>query len=235
MIIHKLIRHHLRHGDDDAFYNLQAIEAVRWMQRNGVPMGPKTRVLDLGCGHGLFGMQFVKRGCLVTFSDHHHSLRPGLTGTYFRILKVGEEPLSKLGQFDLVLCSNLIEHLPNSEAFVDEIPSVLTYGGVMFLSWTNWWSPWGGHDFSPWHYFGTKLGPNIYDRIHGPGKRGHFPYAGLWPTHIGTVLRQIRRQPELKIVAVAPRYYTEHAWIMRIPILREFLAWNCAILIQRIP
>lgn len=235
MIIHKLIRHHLKHGDDDAFYTLQATDAIKWMQRQGVPMGPNTRVLDLATGCGIFGHRFAMRGCQVVFSDHHYSLRDWMTGYDFRVLKIGEEPMSRLGQFDLVLCSNLIEHLPNLDAFITEIPSVLNPGGALYLSWTNWLSPWGGHDFSPWHYFGTYLGPRIYDLIHGKGKRDHFPYAGLWPTHIGSTLRKIAKHPNLKVVAVAPRYYTEHAWMMKIPILREFLAWNCAMLIQRVP
>lgn len=215
---------------------LQAEDAIRWMQQQGVPMGPKTVALDLATGCGIFGHQLAKRGCEVTFSDHHYSLRDWmlLLNYDFVVHKIGEEPLSNLGRFDLVLCSNLIEHLPNLDAFLDEIPTILNPGGMMYLSWTNWFSPWGGHDFSPWHYFGTRLGPWIYDLIHGKGKRNHFPYAGLWPTHIGNTLHKIASNPKLKIVTVAPRYYTEHAWLMKIPILREFLTWNCAVLIQRV-
>jgi hypothetical protein len=32
---------------------------------------------------------------------------------------------------------------------------------------------------------------------------------------------------------MAPRYYTELSFLMHIPVLREFLAWNCAMLIGR--
>lgn len=39
MIIHQLIRHHLRHGDDDRFYVLQAEDAVRWMAERGLKLG----------------------------------------------------------------------------------------------------------------------------------------------------------------------------------------------------
>jgi len=38
---------------------------------------------------------------------------------------------------------------------------------------------------------------------------------------------------ELQVISVAPRYYTELGFLMHIPIVREFLAWNCAILIGR--
>jgi hypothetical protein len=59
------------------------------------------------------------------------------------------------------------------------------------------------------------------------------PFENLFPTYIGQTLRAIRRQPNLRVVRVVPRYYTEFGFLMRIPIVREFLAWNCAVLIER--
>ncbi len=232
MIIHRLIRHHLKHGDDDAFYVMQADDAVRWMEASGLKFGPETRVLDLGCGHGTFGAQFLKRGCQVTFSDVHVCLRPEYQHLPFRVCNVGEDDLAVLGQHDLVLFSNVFEHLANPNAFLRDLHKVLAPGGVMFLSWTNWLSPWGGHDFSPLHYLGPRLGPKIYDWWR-PGKRQHFPFAGLYPTYIGRTVREINRLPNVKVLRMAPRYYTEFGWLMNIPVLREFLAWNCAMLIQR--
>lgn len=108
----------------------------------------------------------------------------------------------------------MFEHLPDPEGFLKELHTVLAPGGVMFLSWTNWLSPWGGHDFSPFHYLGPRLGPWVFDRLR-PGKRVHFPYAGLWPTYIGRTIRQVRRLPGLEVMAIAPRYYTEFALLMR--------------------
>lgn len=232
MILHRLIRHHLRHRDDEAFYVMQAEDALRWMREQGVTFGPGTRVLDLGCGSGIFGAQLLPHGCEVTFSDCHESLRPEWRDHPFRRLTVGEEDLSVLGEFDVVLCSNVFEHLARPGEFLAQMHRVLRPRGVLFLSWTNWLSPWGGHDFSPFHYLGPRIGHRVYDLLR-PGRRQHVPYAGLYPTHIGPTLRDIRRLPDVRIRAVAPRYYTEFAWIMRIPLLREFLAWNCALLIER--
>lgn len=233
MIIHRLIRHHLRYGDDDRFYALQAEDAVRWMKASGVRMGSDVQVLDLGCGHGTFGAALMREGCEVTFSDTHPSLRPDLAGVTFRLFEVGKSRLAELGQYDLVLFSNVFEHLPEPGKFLDEVPDLLRPGGRLFLSWTNWLSPWGGHDFSPLHYLGPRWGPKLFDWWK-PGKRQHFPYAGLWPTYIGRTLAEMGRRRELRVLKVAPRYYTELAWIMRIPVVREFLAWNCAMLIERV-
>jgi hypothetical protein len=64
-------------------------------------------------------------------------------------------------------------------------------------------------------------------------ERKHNPFENLFPTYIGRTLKVISRNTNLKLLAMAPRYYTEFAVLMRIPGLREFLAWNCALLIGR--
>ena len=46
-------------------------------------------------------------------------------------------------------------------------------------------------------------------------------------------MEKIRRNPELRVLKTAPRYYPEFAFLMRLPVLREFLAWNFAMLIAR--
>ena len=55
-IIHKLLAQYLKQRDDPAFYSFQAEDAIGWLKRCGVSMGEKTRALDLGCGHGVFGI-----------------------------------------------------------------------------------------------------------------------------------------------------------------------------------
>ena len=64
--------------------------------------------------------------------------------------------------------------------------------------------------------------------------RKHTPYVNLFPTYVGRTLRQVRAVPELNLLRAAPRYYPEFAFVLRLPVLREFLAWNCALLIGRV-
>jgi len=232
MIIHQLIGHYLKKQDDTAFYFIQAEDAVRWIESCGVALGPKSRVLDIGCGHGVFGEQFRKRGCEVVFSDVENLLAPHLAGSPFRAFDIDREDISKLGEYDLVLCSNVYEHLTKPRQFLDNVHKILSPQGKLYLSWTNWLSPWGGHEFSPFHYLGPNLGHRVYDRI-VKKPRKHTPFVCLFPTYIGAVMKHIRRSPNLRMSRVAPRYYTEFSFIMRLPIVREFLAWNCAMLIER--
>jgi SAM-dependent methyltransferase len=232
MIIHRLIRHHLRHGPDAAFYALQAEDAIAWLTRQGVRIGPPTRVLDLGCGSGVFGLALQQAGCEVRFADAENWLPKDTPGTDFVKIDIDTEDPGRLGRFDLVVCSNVLEHLRHPARLIASLGSLLRPGGRVYLSWTNWLSPWGGHDFSPFHYLGPRLGPKLFDRfVRRP--RALKPYENLFPTHVGRTLRWIRAQPDLRLLRAAPRYYTELGFLMRLPVLREFLAWNCALLLER--
>jgi SAM-dependent methyltransferase len=232
MIIHQLIAHHLKHKDDADFYQMQADDAVRWIEQSGVDLGPSTRALDLGCGHGVFGSRLSRRGCPVSFADERNLLLPELANAPFRKINLDQDDVTVLGEFDLVVCSNVFEHLSKPERFLDSVHKILAPRGKLYLSWTNWLSPWGGHDWSPLHYFGPRNGQWLFDKLL-KRSRNHTIYQNLFPTYIGQTLAHIRRSPHLTILKAAPRYYTELSWLIRIPVAREFLAWNCALLIGR--
>jgi 2-polyprenyl-3-methyl-5-hydroxy-6-metoxy-1,4-benzoquinol methylase len=232
MIIHKLIAHHLKHKDDSGFYHLQADDAIQWIERNGGRIGPGVKALDLGCGHGIFGAALQARGCEVTFSDEQNFLASELKNAPFKPLDLERQSISELGQFDLVICSNVLEHLSNPQRLLNMIPDALNPSGVFYLSWTNWLSPWGGHEFSPYHYLGSRRGHLVFDRVKKV-QRKHTPFVNLFPTSIGDVLHRLRRVPGIHVIAKAPRYYPEFSFIVSVPILREFLTWNCALLVQK--
>lgn len=232
MIIHRLIRHHLRHGADPAFYALQAEDAIDWLRRHGAAIGPGSKVLDLGCGSGVFGRALQAEGCEVLFADSANWLPDDAAPAAFRPIDIDHDDLRDLGTFDLVICSNVLEHLRDPDRLIASLGLLLRPGGCVYLSWTNWLSPWGGHDFSPFHYLGPRLGPRLFDRLVGR-PRALKPFENLFPTHIGRTLRLIRTQADLGVRRVVPRYYTELGFIMRIPWVREFLAWNCVILLEK--
>ncbi len=232
MILHKLIARHLKHRDDAEFYAMQALDAIRWIEDCGVKPGAGMATLDLGCGHGVFGAELARRGCTVTFSDDHNWLLPSLKDSRFVPFNIDREDFAALGQFDLVVCSNVLEHLPRPAEFVARMHALLKPRGRFYLSWTPWLSPWGGHEFSPFHYLGAKRGHRVYDRVVGR-PRVHTPFQNLFPTSIGGTLRWLRAHPHLRLDRAAPRYFTELAFLVHVPVLREFAAWNCALLLSR--
>jgi SAM-dependent methyltransferase len=231
MIIHKLLFRYFKYRDDAAFYLMQAEDAIRWLEANGINLAPQTRVLDLGCGHGVFGRELKKRGCHVTFADQDNYLYPELKDAPFVRVDIDNDDLAKIGEYDLVVCSNVFEHLAQPDKFLAQCTQMLAKNGRLYLSWTNWLSPFGGHDYALFHYFGPKFGRWIKFKLTGKWS-DHVPYAGLYPTFIGSTIRKLKHNPTAKIMKMASRYYTEFSFIVHIPLIREFLAWNCVLLIS---
>ncbi len=135
--------------------------------------------------------------------------------------------------FDIVFCSNLLEHTPSSEPVFDEIARVLVPGGRAWVSWTNWYSPWGGHEIVPLHYLGPRAGLRAWRFLFGEPRK-NVPFDALWPTYVGEVLRIARRHPQLELLDAVPRYYPSQRWILRVPGLREVATWNCALSLARV-
>lgn len=192
------------------------------------------RILDLGSGPGYFGRALKRAGADVIAID----LRPdNVRAAVASGLNAMESDGTNLpfpdATFDGVLCSNMLEHTPTPEDIFDEIERVLRPGGWGWVSWTNWWSPWGGHSITPWHYLGPRLGARLYVRLFGPPTK-NLPYDTLWPTYIGRMIRQLRRRSRLRLLDAVPRYYPSQRWVTKVPGVREVVTWNCLLLLERV-
>lgn len=232
MIFHKLVRRYLKSKDDECFYTLQAVDAVEWLEKNEVPLGREMTALDLGCGGGFVGYELERSGCKVTYADIEDCLIPEIDDNGFVALDIENADLRELGSYDLVVFSNVLEHIARPDEFLNKVDILLKPGGFLYLSWTNWLSPWGGHEYSLFHYLGPRTGYRLCEKVRGK-PRVHTPYENLFPTYIGKVLKIIRRNKKLEIMKVVPRYYPELAFITRIPVVREFLTWNCVVLARK--
>lgn len=218
--------------DPAPFYRHLAQELVTDLERrHGDLRG--HRILDLGCGPGWYAEAFEARGAKVVAIDRDSDelatsgarpLRPLLADG-------GRLPLPD-GSIDGVVCSNLLEHTPDTEAILVDIARVLRPGGWAFVSWTNWYSPWGGHDMSPWHLLGPERGSRLYERRHGPPRKNRYG-EGLFPVHIGPTLRLVDQVPQLELERAEPRYWPWARAVIRVPGLRELVTWNCVLRLRR--
>ena len=72
---------------------------------------------------------------------------------------------SRDGAVDVCYSSNVLEHVPEPWAMADEMLRVTRPGGTRrTCRFTNWLSPWGGHETSPWHYSGGARAARRYAR-----------------------------------------------------------------------
>jgi SAM-dependent methyltransferase len=218
--------------DPGPFYRALAAEASASLEAAYGPFAGKT-ILDLGCGPGYYTEALRARGAEVIPVDNSaEEMAIGGPPPEGAVLAdAGALPLAD-ASVDGVLCSNLLEHTPEAAPVLREIERVLRPGGWGYVSWTNWYSPWGGHDMTPYQYLGPRLGPRLYERRHGPPRKNAYG-DGLWAAHIGRTLRLVRGLPGLTVERVEPRYWPRLAFLCRIPLLRELVTWNCVIRVRK--
>jgi len=192
------------------------------------------RILDLGCGPGHYTSALRRAGATVVPIDFEHTELVAAGDPASGALVADAHRLPVPDAFcDGVFCSNLLEHTPDTDGVLSEIARVLRPGGWAWVSWTNWYSPWGGHEITPFHYLGPRFGLAAYRRLKGEPRK-NVPGEGLFPVHIGATLAGVGREPSLRVVEVFPRYYPSQRWIVRVPGVREFLTWNCVMVLQRV-
>ena len=106
-------------------------------------------------------------------------------------------------------------------------------GGTVYLSFTPWLSPWGGHETAPWHYLGGSRARRRYRRQHGREPKNRFGES-LFAVRAGAALRWARTCPDAELVAAYPRYHPWWArWVIRVPGLRELVSWNLVLVLRR--
>ena len=232
----RLFRAFLHEQDDpDRFYSTLALDTVsqvgQWVGLSG------TRVLDVGGGPGYFADAFAAAGARyagVEPDAGEMTARGDVAGDTLRASGL-RLPIAT-GSADLTLSSNVLEHVPEPERMADEMVRVTRPGGLVYLSWTPWLSPWGGHETAPWHYLGGRSAADRYASRHGHRPKNDFGNT-LYACSVGRMLRWARASPQTgRVTAVRsfPRYHPRWAHrVMTVPGLREVASWNAVIVMTR--
>jgi SAM-dependent methyltransferase len=236
--------------DPDRFYRQLAADAVSQVRLHTTVDG--SRVVDVGGGIGYFTEAFVRSGATCILVDPYagsagridHPTRPASVATAFRPGRLtpgvtiggggSHLPLPD-GAADIAFASNILEHVPDPEGVVRELLRVTRPGGIVYVSFTSWLSPWGGHETSPWHYLGGERAARRFERKHGLPPRNVYGES-LFAVHVGPTLRLIRGIPGAEVVQASPRYYPR--WmdgLVRVPGLREVATWNLLVILRRLP
>jgi 2-polyprenyl-6-hydroxyphenyl methylase / 3-demethylubiquinone-9 3-methyltransferase len=104
-----------------------------------------ARVLDVGCGGGLLCEALSRAGAQVTGIDlapgmievaRLHAAEQGLDITY-DVISAEELARANSGQFDVVTCMEMLEHIPEPERMVGTLSTLVRPGGSIFVSTIN--------------------------------------------------------------------------------------------------
>jgi 2-polyprenyl-6-hydroxyphenyl methylase/3-demethylubiquinone-9 3-methyltransferase len=104
-----------------------------------------ARVADIGCGGGVLSAALATRGARVTAIDasselvavaRAHARENGLDIDYRQQMSAALAEQAT-GQFDLVTCMELIEHVPDPDALLADCANLLKTGGQLIVSTLN--------------------------------------------------------------------------------------------------
>lgn len=103
------------------------------------------KVLDVGCGGGILAEAMAHRGALVTGIDmgeaplsvaRLHLLESGVEVDYQQSTAEDFAQQSP-GQFDVVTCLEMLEHVPDPASIIQACDKLLAPGGHLFISTIN--------------------------------------------------------------------------------------------------
>ena len=224
-----------RHEQDDParFYGALARDSVGQLSRYADLDG--AVMLDVGGGPGYFRDAFRAAGATYFALDADVGELSGLgeiaSGT---VIGDGMNLPWRSDSLDVCYSSNVLEHVPDPVAMADEMVRVTKPGGVVFLSYTLWYGPWGGHETAPWHFLGGHRARRRYRAKHGHEPKNKFGES-LYAITAKTGLDWAdSRTDRVEILARVPRYHPWWAaWIMRVPLLREVASWNLLLVLRK--
>ncbi|MFZ6863559.1 bifunctional 2-polyprenyl-6-hydroxyphenol methylase/3-demethylubiquinol 3-O-methyltransferase UbiG [Undibacterium sp. Ji67W] len=127
------------------FRPLHEINPLRleWINQR-IPLAGKN-VIDVGCGGGILAESMAKKGATVTGIDLSdkalkvadlHSLESGVSVRY---KKIPAEEMAEMeaGQFDVVTCMEMLEHVPDPASIIRACTKMVKPGGHVFFSTLN--------------------------------------------------------------------------------------------------
>ncbi|MCW2747744.1 MAG: SAM-dependent methyltransferase [Nocardioidaceae bacterium] len=218
--------------DPDFFYGALAADSVAQIQHYQSLAG--MRVLDVGGGPGYFATAFREAGATYHALDADLGELSGLgdpeAGT---VLGSGMALPFRDGSFDVTYSSNVLEHVPQPWTMADEMVRVTRPGGLIYLSYTLWFGPWGGHETAPWHFLGGRRAAKRYECKHGHRPKNVFGES-LFAVTAASGIAWARQCEEAVVVVLLPRYLPRWAWwVLKVPGLREVVTWNLALVLRK--
>ncbi len=222
----------MEQSDPDSFYGYLALDGIRLLS-SYVSVKDKT-VLDIGGGAGYFSAAFKANGakCFV--------LEPFWDELFWR----GKPPENSMqadgysipfrdNSIDITFSSNVLEHVSDPKRFINEMIRVTKPSGIVFFCFTGWYSPWGGHETSPWHYLGGDYAKNLYEKKYRKKVKNCYGES-LFKIKITDTMKMTFELENVDILDMRPRYYPKWAKvILKAPVINEVVTWNLAVVLRR--
>ena len=131
---------------ESEFKPLHQINPLRlaWIQTLAPLAGKK--VVDIGCGGGILSDAMARQGAEVLGADlavkslkvaQLHALEAGTEGVQYREISAEDLAQEQAGQYDVVTCMEMLEHVPDPSSVVKACSDLVKPGGWVFFSTLN--------------------------------------------------------------------------------------------------
>lgn len=131
---------------DSEFRPLHQINPLRLGWIDGLAGLAGKRVLDIGCGGGILSDSMARKGADVTGIDlsvkalrvaQLHALEAGTANVSYKEISAEAMALEQPGEFDVVTCMEMLEHVPDPASVVRACSTLVKPGGWVFFSTLN--------------------------------------------------------------------------------------------------
>jgi len=131
---------------ESEFRPLHQINPLRLDWLDGLAGLKGKRVLDVGCGGGILADSMARKGADVLGIDlagkalkvaQLHAMEAGTTGVEYREVAAEALAAEAPGQFDVVTCMEMLEHVPDPASIVQACTTLAKPGGWVFFSTIN--------------------------------------------------------------------------------------------------
>ena len=131
---------------ESEFRPLHQINPLRldWIDQHANIHG--KRVVDVGCGGGILAESMARRGANVLGIDladrplkvaQLHAMESGVANLEYRSVAAEDLAAEQAGQFDVVTCMEMLEHVPDPSSVVRACAQMAKPGGWIFFSTLN--------------------------------------------------------------------------------------------------
>lgn len=131
---------------DGEFKPLHAINPLRLDWIDGLASLHGKKVLDIGCGGGILADSMARRGAHVLGVDlaskalkvaQLHALEVQTLNVSYREVSAEDLAAEQPGQYDVVTCMEMLEHVPEPSSVVRACAALVKPGGWVFFSTIN--------------------------------------------------------------------------------------------------